>query len=151
MNKEKIISNNKKAYHDYHIFETYQAGMVLTGTEIKSIRAGRVNLKDSFARIENGEVWLYKSHISPYDMGNRYNHEPERKRKLLLTKKEIIKLIGKTKESGYSLVPLKLYFSAGWAKIELGLAKGKKLYDKRETIAKKDTQREIDRAMKGKY
>ncbi|OGI21825.1 MAG: SsrA-binding protein [Candidatus Melainabacteria bacterium RIFOXYA12_FULL_32_12] len=151
MSKDKTITTNKKAYHDYHIFETYQAGMVLTGTEIKSIRAGRINLKDSFVKIENGEVWLYKAHISPYDMGNRYNHEPERKRKLLLTKPEIRKLIGKTKESGNALIPLKLYFSNGWAKVEIGLAKGKKLYDKREALAKKDTKRELERALKDKH
>ncbi|MDD3014205.1 MAG: SsrA-binding protein SmpB [Candidatus Gastranaerophilales bacterium] len=151
MSQIKEISNNRKAYHEYHIFETFQAGIVLTGTEIKSIRAGRVNLKDSFAKIENGEVWLYHSHISPYDMGNRYNHEPERKRKLLFTKQEIKKLIGKTKETGYALIPTKMYLSDGWAKVEIGLAKGKKLYDKREDIAKKTVKREIDRAMKGKY
>ncbi|EKE04333.1 MAG: SsrA-binding protein [uncultured bacterium] len=151
MSKDKIITTNKKAYHDYHILETYQAGMVLTGTEIKSIRAGRINLKDSFAKIENRELWLYKAHISPYDMGNRYNHEPERKRKLLLTKAEIRKLIGKTKESGNALIPLKLYFSNGWAKIEVGIGKGKKLYDKRETLAKKDQKREVERALKDKH
>jgi len=151
MSQIKEISTNKKAYHEYHIFETFQAGIVLTGTEIKSVRAGRVNLKDSFAKIENGEVWLYHSHISPYDMGNRYNHEPERKRKLLFTKQEIRKLIGKTKETGHTLVPTKMYLSDGWAKVEIGLAKGKKLYDKREDIAKKTVKREIERAMKGKY
>lgn len=151
MSKEKILSNNKKAFHEYIFFEFYQAGIVLTGTEIKSIRAGKVNLKDSFAKLEGGEVWLYKSHISPYDMGNRYNHEPERKRKLLLTKAEIRKLTGKIKESGYTLIPTKMYLSNGWAKIEIGLAKGKKLYDKREAIAKKDQKREMDRAVKEKY
>ena len=151
MSNDKVITTNKKAYHEYHIFETYQAGLVLTGTEIKSIRAGRVNLKDSFGKIEDGELWLYNSHISPYDMGNRYNHEPERKRKLLLTKAEIRKLIGKMKESGYTIIPLKLYMTNGWAKIELGLAKGKKLYDKREALAKKDTQRDVERALKEKY
>ena len=151
MKDEKTISVNKKAYHDYHISDTYQAGMVLTGTEIKSIRAGKVNLKDSYARVENGEIWLYGMHISPYGMGNRYNHEPERKRKLLLNREEIRKLIGRMKESGLTLVPTKLYFQNGWAKLEIGIGKGKKLYDKRETIAKKDTQREVDRALKGKY
>jgi len=151
MGNDKIITTNKKAYHDYHIFETFNAGMVLQGTEIKSIRAGRVNLKDGFAKIEGGEVWLYKAHISPYDMGNIYNHEPERKRKLLLNRQEIRKLIAKTKELGYTLIPLKLYFSGGWAKVEIGLAKGKKLYDKRETMAKKTTQREIERAVKDRY
>jgi len=148
MSNEKIISSNKKAYHEYHIFDTFQAGIVLTGTEIKSIRAGKINFKDSFAKVEDAELWIYKMHISPYEMGNRYNHEPERKRKLLLTKKEINKLIGKIKESGYTIVPTKLYLSNGWAKLEIALAKGKKLHDKRETLAKKTTQREIDRAMK---
>jgi SsrA-binding protein len=151
MSNDKVITTNKKAFHEYHIFETYQAGIVLSGTEIKSIRAGRVNLKDGFAKIEDGEVWLYNSHISPYDMGNRYNHEPERKRKLLLTKQEIRKLNGKMKESGYTIVPLKLFLSNGWAKIDLGLAKGKKLYDKREAKAQKDVKREMDRAIKEKY
>lgn len=153
MSKEnnKIISNNKKVYHEYYIIDTYQAGIVLTGTEIKSVRAGKVNLKDSFIKVENNEVWLYKSHISPYEMGNRYNHEPERKRKLLMTKPEIRKLIGKTKETGYAIVPTKLYLVGGWAKVEIGTAKGKKIHDKRESIAKKDIKREMDREMKGKY
>ncbi len=150
MNK-KIITKNKKAYHDYTISEKIVAGMVLTGTEIKAIRAGRVNLKDSFARIENGELWLYKAHISPYDMGNRYNHEPERRRKLLLTKKEISRLIGKTKESGLTIVPLELFLMGGWAKLEIGLGKGKHLYDKRSDLAKKSAKREMERAMKNKY
>jgi len=147
---KKIISTNKKAFHDYNILEKYTAGMVLTGTEIKSIRAGKVNLKDSFARIENNEVWLYKAHISPYDMGNIYNHDPERKRKLLLNKREILKLSGKLKETGLTLIPLELSIQNGWAKLEIGLAKGKKLYDKRDTIAKKTAKREIERAMKGR-
>lgn len=151
MSKNKSISTNKKAFHDYIISEKYTAGVVLSGTEIKSIRAGKVNLKDSYARVEKGEVWVYKMHISPYEMGNRYNHEPERKRKLLLTKQEINKLIGKTKESGLTLVPLKLFLSNGWAKIEIGLAKGKQLHDKRETLSKKTSQREMDRAIKHNY
>lgn len=148
---KKIIAKNKKAYHDYTILEKHCAGIVLTGTEIKSIRAGKVNLKDSFARIEKGEAWLYKSHISPYDMGNRYNHEPERKRKLLLNKQEIDKLIGKTKESGLTLIPLEVFLSGGWAKVELGLAKSKNVHDKRESMAKRDSKREIERAMKNRY
>lgn len=151
MSKEKIIANNRKAFHEYNIFETYQAGLVLTGTEIKSIRAGKVNFKDSFARVEGGEVWIYKMHISPYEMGNRYNHDPERKRKLLLTKKEINKLIGKIKESGYTLVPTKLYLLNGWAKLDIALAKGKKLHDKRAALSKKTAQREIEREMKSRY
>ena len=145
---EKTISSNKKAFHEYHIMEKFQAGIVLTGTEIKSIRAGKINLKDSYARVEKGEVWLYKAHISPYEMGNIYNHDPERKRKLLLTKKEIQKLIGRMKASGETLVPLKIYITGGWAKIELGIAKGKKLHDKREDIAKKTAKRDMDRAIK---
>ena len=148
MGEYKLISSNKKAYHDFNILETITAGIVLTGTEIKSVRAGRVNLKDGFAKIENNEVWLYNTHISPYDMGNRYNHEPERKRKLLLTKKEISKLLGKIKQTGFTLVPTKLFISEGWAKVEIGLAQGKKLYDKREAIAAKSAKRDIDRAIK---
>ena len=145
---EKTVASNKKAFHEYHIMEKFQAGIVLTGTEIKSIRAGKINLKDSYARVEKGEVWLYKAHISPYEMGNIYNHDPERKRKLLLTKKEIQKLIGRMKTSGETLVPLKVYITGGWAKVEIGLAKGKKLHDKREDIAKKTAKRDMDRAMK---
>ncbi|OGI03113.1 MAG: SsrA-binding protein [Candidatus Melainabacteria bacterium GWF2_37_15] len=148
MSNEKVIATNKKAYHDYHILEKYQAGIVLTGTEIKSVRAGRVQLKDSFAKIENGEAWLYKSHISKYEMGNVYNHEPERKRKLLLNKQEIRKLEDKLKGASETLIPLRMYLVNGWAKVELGLAKGKKLYDKREDKQKKDVKRDIERAMK---
>ncbi|MET3697495.1 SsrA-binding protein [Bacillus oleivorans] len=144
----KVIAQNKKAYHDYFIEETYEAGLVLQGTEIKSIRAGRVNLKDSFARIQNGEVFLFNMHISPYEQGNRYNHDPLRTRKLLLHKKEISKLIGETKEKGYSLVPVKLYLKNGYAKILLGLAKGKKNYDKREDLKRKEAKRDIERAFK---
>ena len=146
----KIVSNNKKAFHDFTIFDKFIAGIVLTGTEIKSVRAGAVNLKDSFAKIENGEVWLYNSHISVYDKGNRYNHSPERVRKLLLTKKEIIKLDGKIKKEKYTIVPLAMFLSGGFAKLEIALAKGKKLYDKRETAVKKTPNREIDRALKSR-
>jgi len=145
---DKPLASNKKAFHEYNILEKFYAGIVLTGTEIKSVRAGKVNLKDSFAKIEKGEVWLYKAHISPYEMGNIYNHEPERKRKLLLTKLEIRKLTDKMKGTGETLIPLKMYISKGWAKVEIGLGKGKKLHDKREDIAKKDVKRDIDRAMK---
>lgn len=147
---KKIVSNNKKAFHDFTIFDKFVAGIVLTGTEIKSVRAGTVNLKDSFAKIENGEVWLYNSHISVYDKGNRYNHSPERVRKLLLTKKEIIKLDGKIKKEKYTIVPLSMFLSGGFAKLEIALAKGKKLYDKRETAVKKTQSREIDRALKNR-
>jgi SsrA-binding protein len=144
----KVVAQNKKARHDYHIEESFEVGIVLTGTEIKSIRAGKANLKDSFARIHNGEVFLHNMHISPYEQGNRFNHEPLRTRKLLLSRKEISKLIGITKEKGYSLVPLRMYLKRGFAKLELALAKGKKLYDKRETLKKKDAQREIERGFR---
>ncbi|MFE8702254.1 SsrA-binding protein SmpB [Cytobacillus sp. FJAT-54145] len=146
----KTIAQNKKAYHDYFVEETYEAGIVLQGTEIKSIRGGRVNLKDSYAQIKNGEVFLVGMHISPYEQGNRYNHDPERTRKLLLHKKEISKLIGETKVAGYSLVPLKLYLKNGFAKLLIGLAKGKKNYDKREDLKKKEAKREIERAFRGR-
>lgn len=147
MNK-KVISTNRKAFHDFTIFDKYIAGIVLFGTEIKSIRKGAVNLKDSFAKIEDGEIFLYKCHISPYEQGNRYNHEPERVRKLLLTKKEILKMQGKIKKEGYTIIPLELFLTKGFAKLEIGLAKGKKLHDKREDIAKKTQNRDIQRAMK---
>jgi len=146
----KVVAQNKKATHDYFIEESYEAGIILTGTEIKSIRAGKANLKDSFARISNGEVYLHNMHISPFEHGNRFNHEPTRTRKLLLHKGEISKLIGKTKEQGYSLVPIKLYLKNGFAKLDLALAKGKKLYDKRQTIAKRDANREVARALREK-
>ncbi|WAA11169.1 SsrA-binding protein SmpB [Fervidibacillus albus] len=146
----KVVAQNKKAYHDFFIEETYEAGIVLKGTEIKSIRAGRVNLKDAFARIEKGEVYLYNMHISPYEQGNRFNHDPLRTRKLLLNKREIAKLIGETKEAGYSLIPTKLYLKNGFAKLELALAKGKKKYDKREDLKKKEAKREIERAFREK-
>lgn len=144
----KVIAQNKKAHHDYFIEETYEAGLVLKGTEIKSIRAGRVNLKDSFARIENGEAFLYNMHISPYEQGNRFNHDPLRTRKLLLHKNEINKLIGETQRQGYSLVPLKIYIKNGVAKVLIGLAKGKKQYDKREDLKRKQAKRDIERRLK---
>lgn len=143
-----VIAQNRKARHDYYIEDTYEAGMVLKGTEIKSIRARRVNLKDSFARVENGEVFLYNMHISPYEQGNRYNHDPVRTRKLLLHKKEIGKLTGKTNQEGYSLIPLKIYIKNGVAKTLLGVAKGKKKYDKREDLKRKTAKREIERAFR---
>ncbi len=146
--ERQIISRNKKAYFDFHIFDKYEAGIVLTGTEIKSVRKNEVNLKDSFVRIENGEVFLYNCHISPFDHGNRYNHEPLRTRKLLLKKKEILKIDSKVKKDGYTVVPLEMFIFKGFAKVEIALAKGKKLHDKREAIAKKDQKREIDRLMK---
>lgn len=144
----KTIAQNKKAYHDFTIEETYEAGIVLQGTEIKSIRAGKVNLKESYARIHKGEVFLIGMHVSPYEQGNRYNHDPLRERKLLLHNKEISKLIGETKEIGYSLVPLKLYLKNGYAKVLIGLAKGKKKYDKREDLKKKEAKREVERAFR---
>lgn len=144
----KIITSNRKAYHDFTIFEKYTAGIVLTGTEIKSVRRNAVNLKDSYAKIDDGEVFLYASHISPYEQGNRYNHKPDRVRKLLLTKKEILKIHTKVKKEGYSLIPLEMFFVEGLAKLEIGLAKGKKLYDKREAITKKTQERDIARQIK---
>lgn len=146
---KKVISTNRKAYHDYLLFDKYVAGIVLTGTEIKSIRKGMLNLKDSFAKIEDGEIFLYGMHISPYEHGNRFNHKPERTRKLLLNKQEIRKMSDKIKKEGYTIVPLELFLSHGFAKIEIGLAKGKKIYDKRESIAKKTMDRDIARHLKG--
>ena len=145
---KKVISTNRKAFHDYLIFDKFIAGIVLTGTEIKSVRKGAINLKDSFAKIEDGEIFLYNMHISPYEQGNRYNHEPDRIRKLLLNKQEIMKMLGKIKKDGYAIIPLELFLSHGFAKIEIGLAKGKKLYDKREAIAKKTMERDIARHIK---
>lgn len=141
----KVISDNRKAYHEYFVEEKLEAGIILTGTEIKSIRNGRVNLKDSYARIENGEVWLYQMHISPYEQGNRFNHDPLRNRKLLLNRSEITKLIGKVHQQGLTLIPTKLYLKRGMAKIELGICRGKKNYDKRQDIAERDAKREIER------
>lgn len=144
----KVIAQNKKAFHDYFIEETYEAGLVLQGTEIKSIRAGRVNLKDAFARVHNGEVWVHNMHISTYEQGNRFNHDPLRTRKLLLHKKEIEKLTGAAKETGYALVPVRIYLKNGFAKMALGLAKGKKQYDKRNDLKEKEAKREIARAFR---
>ncbi|HHW58392.1 MAG TPA: SsrA-binding protein SmpB [Clostridia bacterium] len=152
MTKEeiKIIAQNKKAYHDYFIEETYEAGIELTGTEVKSIRMGKVNLKDSFAKVENNEVYLYNMHISPYEKGNIFNKDPLRTRKLLLHRREINKLIGYVTRKGYTLIPTKLYFKRGLVKVELAVARGKKLYDKREDIAKKDAKRELEKHFKEK-
>lgn len=145
---EKLVAQNKKAFHDYHIEDRYEAGIVLTGTEIKSIRGGKVNMRDSFAQIRRGEAFLHNMHISPYEQGNRYNHEPLRTRKLLLNRGEINRLIGMIKEKGYTLVPLKVYLKNGLAKVEIALAKGKKDYDKRESIKQRDAKREIQKAIK---
>ena len=139
----KMIANNKKAYHDYFILDTYEAGIVLHGTEVKSLRMGKCSIKESFIRIENGEVFIYGMHISPYEKGNIFNKDPLRDRKLLLNKREIFKLVGLIKQKGYSLVPISLYFSGNFVKVELGIGKGKKLYDKREDIAKKDAELRI--------
>ena len=144
----KVVAQNKKAYHDYFIEETYEAGIVLQGTEIKSIRAGKVNLTDSYARIHEGEMHLLSMHVSPYEQGNRYNHDPLRQRKLLLHKREIDKLFGETREAGYALIPLKIYLKNGFAKVLLGLAKGKKNYDKREVLKQKEAKRDIERAFR---
>lgn len=148
MNKRQIVVTNRKARHNFFIEDSYEAGMVLTGTEVKSLRAHKANMVDSFASFRDGEVWLYNLHISPYSHGNISNHEPKRQRKLLLHKSEIRKLIGKTKEKGYTLVPLKVYFSGNTAKVELGLGRGKKLFDKRKTIADRDAKRDMERAFR---
>ena len=144
----KLIANNKKAYHDYFILETYEAGIALHGTEVKSLRMGKCSIKEAFIRVENEEVYVYGMHIRPYEKGNIFNKDPLRVRKLLLHKSEIRKLLGKTKEKGMTLVPLKVYFKDSLVKVEIGLAKGKKLYDKRQDIAKKDQQREAQRDFK---
>ena len=144
----KIIAQNKKAWHDYFVDEKYEAGIALFGTEVKSIRAGAVNLKDSYCSIKNGELFMLGVHISPYEKGNIFNREPRRERKLLMHKREIMKINGMLTQKGYTLVPLSLYFSGKNVKVELGLCRGKKLYDKRDTIAKKEVNREIDRKMK---
>ena len=144
----RLIAQNKKARHDYTILDTIEAGIVLQGTEIKSIRNSRINLKDGFVRIRNGEAYLYNVHISPYEQGNIFNHDPLRTRKLLLHKKQIAQLIGESKNTGMTIVPLKVYIKDGYAKVLIGLAKGKREYDKRETLKRKDQERQIDRALR---
>ena len=146
--KIKTIAQNKKAYHDYFIEEKYECGIELAGTEVKSLRLGQVNIKDSYASVDNGEVWLKGMHISPYEKGNIFNRDPVRERRLLMHKYEIRKLIGKLKEQGYSLVPTSLYFKGQHIKVELGLARGKKNYDKRQSIAAASAKREIERRIK---
>jgi SsrA-binding protein len=146
----KIVAQNRKVRHDYDILEAFETGIALQGTEVKSMREGKANLKDCYAKIKNGEVFLHHFHISPYEKGNIYNHDPLRVRKLLLHRKEIRKLSGRVEEKGLTLVALKVYFKNGKAKVELGLARGKKMYDKREDIAKRDMQREMDRVHRGK-
>ena len=144
----KLVANNKKAYHDYFIEEKYEAGLVLHGTEVKSLRMGKCSVKEAFIRVENGEVFIYGMHISPYEKGNIFNKDPLRVKKLLLHRQQIRKLIGDSSEKGYTIVPLQVYFRDGRAKIEIGLARGKKLYDKRQDIARKDQSREMEKELK---
>ena len=148
---EKLICANKKAFHEYFIEERFEAGMVLVGTEVKSLRMGKANLGDAFAMVRDGEAFLHNLHISPYDFGNRENHDPDRMRKLLLHKKEIVRLFSRIREQGYTLIPLRLYFKDGKVKVELGLAKGKKLHDKREDLKKKEQKREVAQALKERH
>ena len=144
----KLVANNKKVYHDYFIDETYEAGIELHGTEVKSMRMGKCSIKESFIRIEKGEVFVYGMHVSPYEQGNIFNKDPLRIKKLLLHKSEIMKLTGKVAEKGFTIVPLQVYFKDGRAKMQIGLARGKKLYDKREASAKKDQRREVEKEFK---
>ncbi len=146
--RERPYGTNRRALYEYHILETLEVGIALTGTEVKSIRAGRVNLREAYARVERGELWLYGAHISPYDAGNRFNHEPTRPRKLLAHTREIARLAGKASEPGATLVPLKIYDRHGHVKVELAVARGKRSYDKRAAIADREARREIDRAVK---
>ena len=145
---QKLVANNKKAYHDFFIDETYECGIALHGTEVKSMRMGKCSIKEAFVRIEDGEVFVYGMHVSPYEKGNIFNKDPLRVKKLLLHKYEINKLLGKIKEKGYTLVPLQVYFKDGKVKVEIGLARGKKLYDKRDTIAKNDMRRQAEKDFK---
>lgn len=144
----KVVATNRKAYHDYEVEETHEAGVVLTGTEIKSVRAGSVNLRDSYAQVRNGEMWLMNVHIAPYEPASRQNADPYRDRKLLMHRGEIMRLMGKVQEKGLTLVPLRMYLKQNHAKIEVGLVRGKKLYDKRQAIAKRESAREMERAVK---
>jgi SsrA-binding protein len=145
----KVICQNKRARFDFSIEETYEAGIVLKGTEVKSLRQGKVNLKDSYARVSNGEIFLMSAHISPYTHGNQFNHDPDRPRKLLMHKREIKRLYGKSKEKGFSLIPTKLYFKDGRVKVEIGLGKGKRAYDKRELLKQRTVEREVERSYRG--
>lgn len=148
--KTKTICLNRKAFHDYYIDDSIEAGLVLTGTEVKSMRQGKVSIRDAYARAEDGELWLVNAHIAQYQQGNRYNHQPTRRRKLLLHRDQISNLVGKTTRKGLTLVPLKLYFKNGVAKVELGLARGKKLYDKRAVLAQRQAQRQMEQALRRK-
>ena len=152
MSKEamKLVANNKKAYHDFFIDEKYEAGIALHGTEVKSLRMGKCSIKEAFVRIENGEAFIYGMNVSPYEKGNIFNKDPLRPRRLLMHKREIMRLFGKVRQDGYALVPLSVYFRGSLVKVEIALAKGKKLYDKRDDAAQKDAKRQIDRAMKGR-
>ena len=145
----KVVVSNRKARHEYHVLQTHEAGMVLQGTEVKSLRNGKANLQDAFARFDGGELWLHNLHISPYEQGNRFNHDPLRARKLLLQRRELRKLVGQVEQQGLTLVPLDIYFRRGIAKITLALVRGKKLHDKRDDLRKKDAEREMERAYKG--
>ncbi len=147
----KLIAQNKKAFHDYHIEESFEAGIVLTGTEVKSLRAGRANLRDSYASVKENELWLIGVHISPYEEASVFNHDPLRNRKLLVHRHELKRLVGKIQRAGYTLVPTKMYFKDGRAKVEIALAKGKATYDKRQDLAKKDAQRDIERAFRERH
>jgi len=147
----KVVATNRKAFHEYFISDTFEAGLVLVGSEIKSIRAGRVSLQDGYVSFEQGEAWLANVHIAQYDPASRQNHDPKRRRKLLLHRREIDRLAGKVQEKGFTVIPTRLYLKDGRAKVEIGLAKGKRLYDKREAIAKRDSQRQVDRALKEQY
>ena len=149
-NNFKLVANNKKAYHDYFIDDKYETGIELYGTEVKSIRRGKCSIKEAFVRIENGQIYIYGMHISPYEKGNIFNKDPLRQRKLLMHRREIDKLLSKIKEKGFTLVPLQVYFKGSLVKVEIGLARGKKLYDKRDDIAKKDAKREMERSFKAK-
>ena len=147
----KVVATNRKAFHEYFISDTFEAGIALVGSEIKSIRAGRVSLQDGYVSFENGEAWLVNVHIAQYDPASRQNHDPKRRRKLLLHRREIDRLAGKVQEKGFTVIPTRLYLKDGRAKVEIGLAKGKRQYDKREAIAKRDSQRQVDRALKEQY
>ncbi len=146
--QEKVIATNRRARHEYHIEESFEAGLALTGTEVKSLRSGRASLTEAYARVERGEVWLHHLHIPPYDAGNIFNHDPLRRRKLLLHQRQIRRLEGKASQKGYTLIPLRLYFSRGKVKVEIALARGKKLFDKREAIGDREAGREMQRAVK---
>ena len=146
--RERVYAHNRRAFHEYHILEQLEVGIALTGTEIKSVRAGKINLREGYARVERGELWLHNVHISPYDAGNRYNHDPIRPRKLLAHTREIGRLMGKQSEPGVTLIPLRVYDVRGKVKVDLGVARGKHSYDKRAAIAERDAKREMDRAMK---